>query len=349
MKTRNQLKTSNTHGAFAIRVNPKHKCAHADLITKPDHQCLFRNIEIKLNKFSVTIEDIENHKIISDRELDRDLANIDKFTGETNDNNFSGNPFLYHFQLKNLLKCQKQNGKTIYDVAADPVQWDKLIKSTIRRCRPGLSTAGNIFDAYRINLGSVVMFKSTTAKYLYKKYNAKSVLDPTAGWGGRMLGAWSLGIDYTGIDTNIEMKPAYDNMIEYLNRQVRSNTSTINMIWDSCLNVDFSKIEYDFVLTSPPYVNLERYEHMAPWKSDETFYKDFFIPLWNKCKAHIKPGGHIAFNISPKMYDAARTLGLPVCHFEEDLKQNRGNSEKNKSPDKIYVWNTSVINSEQTK
>ena len=30
------------------------------------------------------------------------------------------------------------------------------------------------------------------------------VLDP-AGWGGRMLGAWALGIDYTGIDTNINM------------------------------------------------------------------------------------------------------------------------------------------------
>ena len=28
------------------------------------------------------------------------------------------------------------------------------------------------------------------AKHIYKKYGATSVLDPTSGWGGRMLGAW---------------------------------------------------------------------------------------------------------------------------------------------------------------
>ena len=42
------------------------------------------------------------------------------------------------------------------------------------------------------------------------------MLDPTAGWGGRMLGAWALGIDYTGVDTNTNMKIAYDNMMDML-------------------------------------------------------------------------------------------------------------------------------------
>ena len=57
----------------------------------------------------------------------------------------------------------------------------------------------------------------------------------------------------TGIDTNINLKPAYDKMIENYGG---------NMIYDNCLNVDFSQIDYDFVLTSPPYINLEKYECM---------------------------------------------------------------------------------------
>lgn len=300
---------------------------------------------------SVTITDIENHKQVTTADLCRDLNNLDEFDAKTNDNNFAGNPFLYHFQFKNLLKCRRKDGKTIYDIYNDKEAWDKLIEQTKQRNRGGRTAAGNIFECFRINLGSVVMFKATTAKYLYKKYNAKNVLDPTAGWGGRMLGAWSLGVNYTGIDTNVEMMPAYNDMIKFLDDQAGfdsnlfevERTYKLNMIWQSCLDVDFSKIDYDFVLTSPPYVNLEIYEHMTEWDTDESFYKGFFIPLWEKCCKHIKPGGHVCFNISPKMYKDAVKFGLTPCDDEEDLKQQMGqkaNSLKTgkKSQDKIYVW-----------
>jgi hypothetical protein len=296
---------------------------------------------------SVTIADIESHKNITTKELQKDLANLNKFDASSNENNFAGNPFLYHYQFKNLLKCRRKDGKTIYDIHADQTAWNKLIEDTKMRNRGGRTAAGNVFECFRINLGSVVMFKSTTAKYLYKKYKARSVLDPTAGWGGRMLGAWSLGIDYTGIDTNIEMIPAYDAMRTFLKEETgfgnalfeEDNGSKLNMIWESCLDVDFSKIDYDFVLTSPPYVNLEIYEHMEEWSSDEMFYKGFFIPLWQKCVDNIKEGGHVCFNISPKMYEDALKYGLTPCDDEEDLKQQLGQQKGKKKQDKIYIWN----------
>jgi DNA modification methylase len=195
------------------------------------------------------------------------------------------------------------------------------------------------------------MFKSTTAKYLYKKFKATKVLDPTAGWGGRMLGAWSLGIDYTGIDTNVEMIPAYNDMMSFLKAETGfdnalfeiDNGSSLNMIWQSCLDVDFSQLDYDFVLTSPPYVNLEIYEHMEEWTSDQVFYQGFFIPLWQKCVDNIKKGGHVCFNISPKMYADALKFGLTPCHEEEDLLQQMGQKANalkkgKKKQDKIYIW-----------
>lgn len=288
----------------------------------------------------VTIEQIEDHKIISQEELNKDLANLFGYDASENKNNFYGNPFLYHFQFKNLIKCHREGGDTIYDIYNDKDKWDKLIESARKRNRGGKTAAGNVYECFRINLGSVVMFKSTTAKYLYQKYNAESVLDPTAGWGGRMLGAWALGIDYTGIDTNVNMKPAYDNMIEMLDSKTPAvfEKPNLQMIWQSALDVDFSKLDYDFVLTSPPYVNLEIYEHMEPWESDEKFYKEFFIPLWQKCVDNIKAGGTICFNISPKMYDDAVSFGLPVCEDEEDLKQQLGQQKGKKKQDKIYIW-----------
>ena len=315
-------------------------------MTKP-----LKPVNLHLN--SVTIDEIENHKNITTAELCRDLDNIKDFDATTNANSFAGNPFLYHFQFKNLLKCRRQDGKTIYDIHNNPEEWNKLIDNTRDRNRGGRTAAGNVFECFRINLGSVVMFKATTAKYLYKKYNAKNVLDPTAGWGGRMLGAWALGIDYTGIDTNIEMTPAYDSMIQFLENHDKKDFNSslfeveknynLQMIWQSCLDVDFSKIEYDFVLTSPPYINLEVYEHMDLWDSDTAFYQEFFIPLWQKCIDNIKPGGHVCFNISPKMYADALKNGLTPCHEEEDLKQQMGQKantirQGKKKQDKIYIW-----------
>ena len=242
---------------------------------------------------SVTIEDIENHKAISTRELQKDLENLRRFDATENKNNFYGNPFLYHFQFKNLLNCRREKGKTIYDIWNDPEEQKKLIENTRKRNRGGRTAAGNVYECFRINLGSIVMFKSTTAKYLYKKYGASHVLDPTAGWGGRMLGAWALDIDYTGIDTNTELQSAYDGMIDFLDKEqeldsnlFETQASKLKMIYKSCLDVDFSEIPYDMVLTSPPYINLELYEHMEPWQSDEAFYKDFFLPLFEKCLKH---------------------------------------------------------------
>jgi hypothetical protein len=300
------------------------------------------------NLEQLTIDDIVAHKHLTDEALREDLAYLNRFMGVENANNFAGNPFQYHFQLGNLLYCTRErSGKprdTIYDIWADPEKRAKMISDTRLRNRGG-SAANNVFEAYRINSGSIVMFKATTAKYLYTKYGAKRVLDPTAGWGGRMLGAWSCGIDYTGCDTNINMRPAYDGMIAFLNNEIDRNSHlleqkkpNLNMIWDSCLNVDFSKINYDFVLTSPPYLNMELYEHMTPWANDELFYKEFYIPLYHKLRANIQPGGTICLNVSPRMHEDALKYGLPPCDAEEDLLQQMGQAKGKKKQDKIYIW-----------
>ena len=56
------------------------------------------------------------------------------------------------------------------------------------------------------------MFKATTAKYIYKKYGARRVLDPTV-VDKRLLVGYAKNISYFGIDLNYELKSAYKEMI----------------------------------------------------------------------------------------------------------------------------------------
>jgi hypothetical protein len=237
---------------------------------------------------------------------------------------------LYHHQLANLLETRVGKHPLLREIMADDIAKEKLIRDVQKRNRTG-TMENKIFECYRVNKGSVVFFKPSTAKFLYKKYNATHVLDPTAGWGGRMLGAWALGIGYTGIDTNQNLKIAYDNMLSDM-----ENPDNIKMIWDSCLNVDLSEIDYDFVLTSPPYVNLEIYQGMTPFESNKMFYTDFLIPMIDRCRKHIKRGGSVAINISPKMYSDLLKFGYEPCLEDYDLlQQKRQGVDKQ---DKIYIW-----------
>ena len=100
--------------------------------------------------------------------------NIIKLPAITNKNSFAGNPFLYHFQLKNLLKCRREDGKTIYDLHADTEKWNKLIDSTRKRNRGGRTAAGNVYECFRQNSDAVLALMNATPKSdvdLYKSHN----------------------------------------------------------------------------------------------------------------------------------------------------------------------------------
>lgn len=280
----------------------------------------------------LTFQQVVDDKKISLVDRIKDIKTLRDWSADKNEVKLCGNKYLYHYQMENLCKTKVHKDGSLYDKMNDDEKYTKLYEKAIKLNRTG-NLANRLFEAERFN-GAVVFFKSSTAKFLYKKYGATKVLDFTAGWGGRMLGAYALGIDYTGIDTNTNLKPAYDSMIDELGEL--NNKPKLNMIWESCLNVDFSKLDYDFVLTSPPYINLEVYENMTPFANNKAFYEQFLIPMIDKSLKHIKKGGKVAINISPKMYADLLKHGYRRCDEEFDLlQQKRLNKDKQ---DKIYVW-----------
>lgn len=279
-----------------------------------------------------TYESVIASKKLSPEELVKSLNALKRFKAYEPTRCFAGNPVLYHFMLDNLCRVKTKNG-SFHDMMKSEEQREDVWKKAntyANGCREN-NPPMRLFEGWRRMNGAIIFFKPTTAMYVYKKYNATSVLDPTAGWGGRMLGAWALNLSYTGIDTNSSLQPAYRDMMTLL------NSEKLKMIWDDALSVDFSKIDYDCVLTSPPYINLEIYPGMTVFESKDIFYKNFLIPLLDKCRKHIKRGGRVCFNISPKMYSDL----TDVFKYEKAkemvplLQQKVRGIDKG---DKVYVW-----------
>ena len=307
------------------------------------------------DKMPYTFQDILACKDISEEDIKRDWENLCKFDALSNPRKFCGNPIIYKYQFENLLKCRRgtKGYKTLEEWFSDDKLKDELWKLAVhinRRDKAPYPSPTDVYECHRKCKGSIVAFKASTAKYIYKLFGAENVLDPTAGWGGRMLGAMSLGISYTGIDTNVNMKEAYFNMMKVGNPWSLSDGDRLGkialyngnykmeMIWKSCFDVDFSKGDYDLVLTSPPYDNMEIYEHSELYDNENNkYYEDFLIPLMNKL--HDETDCPICINISPKIYKTlTEKYNYPECDKQIDLRQQMGKQYKTKSQDYIYVW-----------
>ena len=287
-----------------------------------------------------TLHDIQSCKDFDMSVIHNDIKNLCDFDGLTNPKKFCGNKTLYKYQFRNIIKCKRQKWYSLEYIMNDEKLRNQLWSETLIRNRTkkgDKSTPTDVFEVWRINHGAIVCFKASTSKYIYKLFNATSVLDPTAGWGGRMLGAMSLGIKYTGIDTNINLKEGYDKMIKDI-VGVDVNRPEYKMIWKSCLEVDYSQLDYDLVLTSPPYINMELYENMAWFPNEHLFYRQFLIPMMNNCYQYLKKGGHMCINISPKMFKDLIIYGYREPDCQIDLRQ-QGRNYATKSQDYIYVWN----------
>lgn len=164
------------------------------------------------------------------------------------------------------------------------------ILSYLNKKHPSYSEYKIWLYVYNIYFSSINIYKPSNAIEIYNKYKPKSILDFTMGWGGRLIGACALNIpQYIGVDLNQNLKEPYDNMIEMLHPLTETK---IKLFFMNALEVDYSKIEYDMVFTSPPYYNKEIYEgtkRLSKLEWDEQFY----IPIFEKTYKHLKKGDNI--------------------------------------------------------
>jgi hypothetical protein len=272
-----------------------------------------------------------------------DYENLRKYPVEEQPFSNVGNKAIDYFMFVKR-KSTPLKKWSHFEAWADKEEREKIINGclTIENNRKNLKakleeddlTDGKLIDCMNMRYGSLSQFKPVIAKYLYTKFKATKVLDFTAGWGGRLLGAMALDIDYIGIDTNITIKPEYEKMIaEYPSK------SKIKMIWKKAEEVDYSKLDYDFVFTSPPYINLEKYANMPKYDEDN-FFEEFLYPVIESSYRNLPKKKWYCLNIPIDMYDKIRkdkvmpkeTLRLPLNKYYR-------NGSGNRYVEYIYCWN----------
>ena len=108
-------------------------------------------------------------------------------------------------------------------------------------------------------------FNSSLMRQVIEKYNVKSVYDPCAGWGERMMTCGKLGVSYEGCDINSELFEGYKKLYELIDgfKPVLHNNDSANQLVTG---------DADAIITCPPYKGIEVYsDNGAENLSDEDF------------------------------------------------------------------------------
>lgn len=250
------------------------------------------------NKDKIYYKDFDNNTYYYDKLIsykDNDYKDINIITDYFNEEerikvkvkNSTISPYQYYQLNKHIIN-------TIYNKKMYPDKKDRIY---------------NMREYIYKNCKEATLFKITSGysiiKYIIKdlKLDNKKidVLDPSSGWGDRLIIFLGLKVNsYTGYDPNINLQKGYNEIIKTLGTEKQKKKYKVN-----CLGFEFcnDKNKYDIVFTSPPYFDYEeysddetqsyiKYNTFNKWKND--FFKTYIMNCYNACKV----GGVICIHIS---------------------------------------------------
>ena len=190
-------------------------------------------------------------------------------------------------------------------------------------------------EVYNICISSINIIRPLVYMEIYSKYKPKSILDFCAGWGGASVAAAALNIDnYIGIEINHNLKQPYEQLVDFLGKN-KTNKTNIQMIFENALNVDYEKLNYDFVFTSPPYYFIQKYENNVLYNSKSEMNSEFYIPLFIKTYNGLKYGGTYIINVCKDVYE---TVLLQLFGKADEIYPYKKSKRQNNYEEIVYVW-----------
>lgn len=171
-----------------------------------------------------------------------------------------------------------------------------------------------------LGLTKNTMYRPQMAKLICDTYKPKLVLDPCAGWGGRMLGTVASGAHYYAFEPNTT---TYDNLLRLAH--FLDIEDKITLICDDALQMGkYSIPKVDLVLTSPPYYTLEIYckedtQSTTNYQNYEDWSKFFLKELIRVCSNHLFHDGHSCWNVGRT---GCWTMFDDVANYHKELGYN---------------------------
>ena len=182
-------------------------------------------------------------------------------------------------------------------------------------------------QVFRLGLGQpAVNFPPLTAKFLYEHFTKHIdekekviVYDPSAGWGGRILGAMTVKRDlhYIGTDPNPDNVGIYERVADFYNThcfqsnpffgKASPNSYEVYQLGSEVIGDDENFLKYfgklDFVFTSPPYFNREQYsqdenQSFKKFSAYEDWRDNFLKPTLDTAFSFLKNDRYLCWNIA---------------------------------------------------
>ena len=177
------------------------------------------------------------------------------------------------------------------------------------------------------------VFKPEAAKAVYQLFGATAVLDMSAGWGDRLLGALGTAsvTRYLAFDPNTSLRDGHSGMVSEFARATGRDTAGFEVRYEPFEEADLGQETFDVAFSSPPFFDLELYRSAsAEDRQSSTDYPEFaawrerflFAAMRKQWDA-LRPGGHCCIFINDILKHlicrdllefAARSL--PGCVFE---------------------------------
>jgi hypothetical protein len=264
----------------------------------------------------------------NDEDLFKDWKNLNKWKNQKTDINSTsriGMKLCEHF-FPNFYNIENNKGVSFAKLWKDSnflekvLVWNRKSHSTpyLSELKRGVYFCGG--------LAKSTMYRPQMAKIITR--DSKVVLDPCAGWGGRLLGSVSNNCYYYAFEPNQQTFNGLNSMVKFLGIE-----NNVKLICDDALNMEKYNIpKVDTIITSPPYFDLEVYcdseTQSINGKNDYVDWENnFLFPLVENCLSHLNDNGKSCWNVANfkknNMWNSINNIHNKNLYYENNIYQNK--------------------------
>lgn len=212
-----------------------------------------------------------------------------------------GHKILDH-HMPHFYDVKNYKGKSVREMCAQTIALEKaLLTNVMMHSTPYKSEIRRMLTMTS-GCGHVTKYRTVTAKAIVQFFGAKRVLDPCVGWGGRMLGCLAADMDtyYVGCEPDPHTSDGLADILAdnaAISPDARARERALIMPEPAEVALDHIKQirNFDMVLTSPPYFNLELYtageQSTTNYKTWEEWKDNWLKPVILKSLACLKENG----------------------------------------------------------
>jgi len=169
-------------------------------------------------------------------------------------------------------------------------------------------------------------FKPMIALFLYGKYcKSGKVFDYSAGFGSRMLAAMSMGLHYHACEPSEKTYRNLEIFGDYLRKEIGGNFTL-----HSSGSEDFDEGSFDFIFSSPPYFDFEKYsddpgQSIVKYPEYEVWLNNYWRSTIHNASTMLTDDGRFGVCLSPYCRQGILETTISIAEeeglfFERDYK-----------------------------